>query len=162
MIGPMDFTMNDESGIVIEGHEREPMIRQPWHPPYYQRLCEDAGLEKAVDLLMWELEIGDRPSVRPAIFTMAERARERYGLTLRHMTRRSLRSDLDLFAEVYNAAWDGQLGLRPLLQGGPRRLRARPPARLRPEVVPGRRDAPTATSPASRSRRSTSTRSCRR
>jgi hypothetical protein len=38
MIGPMDFTMNDESGIVIEGHEREPMIRQPWHPPYYQRL----------------------------------------------------------------------------------------------------------------------------
>ena len=44
MIGPMDFTMNDESGIMIEGFEREPMIRQPWHPPYYQRLCEEAGL----------------------------------------------------------------------------------------------------------------------
>jgi hypothetical protein len=113
MIGPMDFTMNDESGIVIEGHEREPMIRQPWHPPYYQRLCEDAGLQKAVDLLMWELEIGDRPSVRPAIFTMAERARERYGLTLRHMTRRSLRRDLDLFAEVYNAAWKDNWGFVP-------------------------------------------------
>ncbi len=28
------------------------------------------------------------------------------------MTRRSLRSDLDLFAEVYNAAWAQQLGLR--------------------------------------------------
>ena len=40
MVGPMDFTMNDESGVLIEGFEREPMIRQPWHPPYYQRLCE--------------------------------------------------------------------------------------------------------------------------
>ena len=39
MVGPMDFTMNDESGIVIEGHERVPMIKQPWHPPYYQRLA---------------------------------------------------------------------------------------------------------------------------
>ena len=37
MVGPMDFTMNDESGVLIEGFELEPMIRQPWHPPYYQR-----------------------------------------------------------------------------------------------------------------------------
>ena len=82
MIGPMDFTMNDESGVVIEGLEREPMIRQPWHPPYYQRLCEDAGLEKAVDLLMWELEIGDR--VRAPRDLHDGRASTRaHGLTLR-------------------------------------------------------------------------------
>jgi len=113
MIGPMDFTMNDESGVVIEGHDREPMIRQPWHPAYYQRLCEDAGLTKAVDLLMWALQIEDRASVRPAIFEIAERARERHGMTLRHMTRRSLRRDLDLFADVYNAAWAGNWGFVP-------------------------------------------------
>jgi hypothetical protein len=113
MIGPMDFTMNDESGIVIEGHEREPMVRQPWHPPYYQRLAEEVGLAKAVDLLMWELQIEDRQSVRPAIFEIAERARERHGMTLRHMTRRSLRRDLDLFAEVYNAAWKDNWGFVP-------------------------------------------------
>ncbi|MBV9049926.1 MAG: hypothetical protein JOY58_16760, partial [Solirubrobacterales bacterium] len=44
MVGPMDFQMNDESGVLIEGFEREPMIRQPWHPRYYQERCEDAGL----------------------------------------------------------------------------------------------------------------------
>jgi hypothetical protein len=113
MIGPMDFSMNDESGILIEGHDREPLIRQPWQPPYYQRLVEGAGLTKAVDLLHWELRIGDRPSVRPAIFEIAERARERHGMTLRHMTRRSLRRDLDLFAEVYNAAWANNWGFVP-------------------------------------------------
>ena len=36
LIGPMDFTMIDESGVLIEGHDREPFIKQPWHPPYYQ------------------------------------------------------------------------------------------------------------------------------
>src|SRR5688572_3681835 len=34
-IGPMDFTMNDESGVMIEGFDRMPLIKQPWHPPYY-------------------------------------------------------------------------------------------------------------------------------
>ena len=35
MVGPMDFTMNDECGVQIEGFERMPFIKQPWHPPYY-------------------------------------------------------------------------------------------------------------------------------
>ena len=37
MVGPASFTMNDESGILVEGFELRPMILQPWHPPYYQR-----------------------------------------------------------------------------------------------------------------------------
>ena len=37
LLGPMDFTTNDEIGILIEGFERRPMILEPWHPPYYQR-----------------------------------------------------------------------------------------------------------------------------
>ena len=105
MLGPMDFTMNDESGVLIEGFEREPMIRQPWHPPYYQRLLEDAGLAKAMDLYMWELSIADRGSVRPILFRLAEEAETKHGVTLRKMTRRSLRRDLDAFGEIYNAAW---------------------------------------------------------
>jgi len=105
MLGPMDFTMNDESGVLIEGFDREPMIRQPWHPPYYQRLLEDAGLAKAMDLYMWELSIADRSSVRPILFRLAEEAETKHGVTLRKMTRRSLRRDLDAFGEIYNAAW---------------------------------------------------------
>ena len=32
MIGPMDFTINDESGVMIEGFEREPMIKHALAP----------------------------------------------------------------------------------------------------------------------------------
>ena len=58
------------------------MVRQPWHPPYYQRLCEEAGLEKAVDLLMWELHIvGQRDKVLPVILEMAEKLEPEHGIT---------------------------------------------------------------------------------
>jgi hypothetical protein len=102
----MDFTMNDESGILIEGFEREPMIRMPWQPPYYQERCEQAGLTKAMDLLMWELYFTDRYSgLMKVIPDIAETARTKHGVTIRKMSRRHLRRDMDEFAKVYNAAW---------------------------------------------------------
>jgi hypothetical protein len=113
MVGPMDFTMNDESGVMIEGFEREPMIKQPWHPPYYQRLCEAAGLTKAMDLLMWELDISDREHMLPIIFQLAEQLEPRHGVTIRKMSRRTLRRDMDRFADVYNEAWSENWGFSP-------------------------------------------------
>ncbi len=46
--------------MLIEGFELEPMIRQPWHPPYYQQRVEAAGLVKAMDVFHWDLRLDDR------------------------------------------------------------------------------------------------------
>jgi len=113
MVGPMDFSMNEESGVLIEGHEREPMIRQPWHPPYYQRLCEQAGLEKAMDLYSWMLEISDREDMLPILPELDKRAREEHGVKIRKMSRLRLRREMDRFAEIYNAAWAENWGFVP-------------------------------------------------
>jgi ribosomal protein S18 acetylase RimI-like enzyme len=105
MVGPADFSMNDESGVLIEGFDLRPMIRQPWHPPYYQRLMEQAGMTKAMDLFMWNLEVSDRSKVLPVIFELAEKVESEHGIRVRAMRRRQLRKDMDAFAEVYNSAW---------------------------------------------------------
>ena len=108
MVGPMDFTINDESGVLLEGFERDPMLRQPWHPPSYQRLCEDpagGGLTKAMDLLMWELDIADRARMLPLLPELAEKAQSEHGVVLRKWSRRRMRAEMDRFAEVYNSAW---------------------------------------------------------
>jgi GNAT superfamily N-acetyltransferase len=105
MVGPADFSMNDESGVLIEGFDLRPMIRQPWHPPYYQRLVEDSGLTKAMDLYMWNLEVTERDKVMPVIWELAEKSHSEHGIRVRPMRRRQLRKDLDVFAEVYNSAW---------------------------------------------------------
>ena len=113
MIGPMDFGMNDESGVLIEGFDRMPFVKQPWHPPYYAARCEEAGLEKAVDLFMYELVISDRSKILPIVFKLAGQVEERHGITIRRMSRRSLRRDMDRFAEVYNEAWSENWGFVP-------------------------------------------------
>ena len=113
MVGPMDFTMNDESGVLIEGFDREPMVRQSWQPPYYQRLCEEAGLEKAVDTFMWQLHITGRENVMPIIWDLAEKLEPKHGIRIRKMSRLHLRRDLDAFAEIYNEAWSRNWGFVP-------------------------------------------------
>jgi hypothetical protein len=113
MVGPMDFTMNDECGVLIDGFERMPFLKQPWHPEYYGPRCEEAGLAKAVDLFMYELVIDDRSKILPIVFKLAEQVESRHGITIRRMSRRSLRRDLDRFAEVYNEAWSENWGFVP-------------------------------------------------
>lgn len=105
MVGPASFAMNDESGVLIEGFDLRPMILQPWNPPYYPELIEQSGMAKAMDLLMWNLEVSDRAKVLPVIFELAEKVQSEHGIRVRPMRRWQLRKDMDAFAEVYNAAW---------------------------------------------------------
>jgi GNAT superfamily N-acetyltransferase len=114
MVGPMDFSMNEECGVLVEGFELEPMIKQPWHPPYYHHLCEAAGLTKAMDLLHWELHLSDREErMLPLLPKLARRATEKHRVTIRRMSRVHLRRELDEFAKVYNAAWSRNWGFVP-------------------------------------------------
>ena len=105
MVGPACFAMNDESGILIEGFDLRPMVVQPWNPPYYAERMEAAGMTKAMDLLMWNLEVSDRERVLPVIFELAEKVQSEHGIRVRPMRRWQLRKDMDSFAEVYNSAW---------------------------------------------------------
>jgi GNAT superfamily N-acetyltransferase len=117
LLGPMDFTTNDEIGILIEGFEREPMILEPWHPPYYQRLIEAEGFGKAMDVLMWELRMGqlkEGERVDPSIHAAAEKALQDEGITIRNMRKRDMAGEVRRFMDVYNEAWGDNWGFVPI------------------------------------------------
>ena len=114
MVGPMDFTTNDECGLLVEGHDRMPIILTPWQYPYYQRLLEGAGLTKAMDTFMWELWVDKRERVHPTIWEMAERVESEHGIVVRPANKRDLRAEVERFLEVYNAAWEKNWGFVPL------------------------------------------------
>ena len=117
MVGPMDFTTNDECGLLIEGHERPPIILWPWHHPYYQALYrEDEGIEKAMDLLMWSLHMSGRATVRDAIWRRADKLESEHGIVCRKMRKRDLHAEVTRFLEVYNAAWEHNWASVPLTE----------------------------------------------
>jgi GNAT superfamily N-acetyltransferase len=117
VLGPMDFTTNDEIGVLIDGFERRPMILQPWHPPYYQQLVESLGFAKAMDVLMWELNFGDLKDGErfdPAIHAAAAKALEEEGITIRSMRKREMADEVRRFMDVYNEAWGDNWGFVPI------------------------------------------------
>ncbi len=116
ILGPMDFTTNDEVGVLIEGYERRPMILENWHPPHYLGLIEANGFGKAMDLLMWELQFGDLKEGErfdPAIHAAAEKGLRDEGVTIRKISMRNLPDEMRAFSEVYNEAWGDNWGFVP-------------------------------------------------
>jgi GNAT superfamily N-acetyltransferase len=115
MVGPMDFTTNDEIGVLIVGHEYPPIILCPWHHPYYQRLFEqDVGMDKAMDLYMWSLHVTGRDKVHPAIWEMADKLESEHGIVCRSFRKKDLQQEVTRFLEVYNSAWERNWGFVPL------------------------------------------------
>jgi GNAT superfamily N-acetyltransferase len=119
MLGPMDFTTNDECGILIEGYDRHPLVLEPWHPPYYRELLEALGMTKSMDLLMWELYLGtlkqgDR--FHEFIHEAAEKSESEHGVTVRQMRKNDLEAEVARFMEVYNEAWGPNWGFVPITE----------------------------------------------
>jgi GNAT superfamily N-acetyltransferase len=116
MVGPMDFTTNDEIGVLVEGHEYRPIILCPWQHSYYQQLMQDAGMEKAMDVYMWSLHVTGRDQVHPAIWQAAERLEDEHGIVCRNFRKRDLQREVTRFLEVYNASWERNWGFVPLTE----------------------------------------------
>jgi GNAT superfamily N-acetyltransferase len=117
--GPMDFTTNDETGIMIEGFEHRPVILEPWHPPYYQELIESNGFGKAIDLLMWHLEMGklkEGLKFHPAIHEAAQKSLDEHSITIRSMKKSDMANEIARFHEVYNEAWGDNWGFVPITE----------------------------------------------
>ena len=119
MLGPMDFTTNDECGLLVEGYDLEPLVLEPWHPPYYRELLEGLGMTKAMDLLMWRLAMGELKQgdqFHDLIHQAAEAAATEHGVVVRQMRKRDLEAEIDRFMEVYNEAWGRNWGFVPITE----------------------------------------------
>jgi GNAT superfamily N-acetyltransferase len=119
ILGPMDFTTNDEVGLLVEGYEKRPMILQPWQPPYYRELVEGRGFRKRIDLWMWWLALGELKQgneFHPMIHAAAEKVESEHGITIRNMRRGDLEYEVHRFMEVYNEAWGSNWGFVPVTE----------------------------------------------
>jgi GNAT superfamily N-acetyltransferase len=113
MLGPLDFSTNHESGLLIQGHEFRPQILENWHHPYYRDLLEGQGLIKAMDLYKWEIDYSNRDQLLPIIVDLADRLEPEHGIRLRRMHKRDLEQEVRSFVEVYTSAWSTNWGFVP-------------------------------------------------
>lgn len=113
MVGPMNYTTNDELGVVVDGFDVPPSIFEACTPRYYPGLFDGAGFSKAKDVYMYSLEVTDKDKVHPAIFGAARRVDES-SFRIKKFSRFTVNSDVDRFLDIYNASWEKNWGFVPL------------------------------------------------
>ncbi|MFA4919001.1 MAG: hypothetical protein WC581_07105 [Thermodesulfovibrionales bacterium] len=111
MRGPMNFSTNEECGLLLEGFDSPPMLMMPYNPPYYHDLMEHYGMKKAKDLFAYIL---DTPDELPNKILRVARIAEKFGITVRQIDKKMFKRDMMIFKDVYNSAWGKNWGFIPL------------------------------------------------
>ncbi len=112
MIGPFELSINYLSGVLVDAFDRDPGINMPYNPPYYDRLLQGTGLEKARDLLQWGID-PQRP-IPERISRLADKMKARSGVTVRAMRFDDWDAEVLRTLEVYNDAWEKNWGFVPV------------------------------------------------
>lgn len=111
MQGPMNPSINDECGLLIEGFQAPPRLMMSYNPPYYQELLEGYGLRKVKDLYAYDVEV---PAVLPDRITRVAEEARRQGVKVRPVNLQRFEEEITLIREIYNEAWSSNWGFLPL------------------------------------------------
>ncbi|MFW6089002.1 MAG: N-acetyltransferase family protein [Gemmatimonadota bacterium] len=113
MRGPASFSTNEQVGLLVDGFDMQPVVMMPYNPPYYERLIEAAGFEKAQDLLALHLVL---PEIPEFLLKRERRLAKRLDVTVRHIDMDDFEAELDRVRQLYNAAWERNWGFVPMTE----------------------------------------------
>lgn len=114
IIGPVNPSTNEPCGLLVDGFNRPALAMMVYNKSYYPALLESVALQKKVDLLAYDIpleDVGDRPvQLEEKLLT---RLRQKQ-ITIRTVRKKDLANEARKVREVYNAAWDENLGFVPM------------------------------------------------
>lgn len=111
IVGPFNLSINEESGVLIQGFDTPPYPYMPHNYSYYQKLIENCGYGKIKDLVAWSYD-SKRPIPEPAM-QIAQVVKEYPGLVVREVDMKNLERDVRIVADVFNSAWSKNWGFIP-------------------------------------------------
>lgn len=109
--GPVNPSMNDECGLLVDGFDGPPVVLMTYNPEYYIKLIEGAGYSKAKDMHAFLLSQETYRSEK--LERLADLIRERNGITFRNIdfkNKEQFTKDVNLIKNMYNEAWQPNWG----------------------------------------------------
>jgi GNAT superfamily N-acetyltransferase len=117
LLGPAQFSTNDEIGLLVEGFDDAPRILMTYNPRYYQGYIEAAGFHKAMDLLAYTTnfrEIEARGGLPPKLLRVVEKVRARGQFRVRPVHLWEFEKELERVKVIYNQSWERNWGFVPM------------------------------------------------
>ncbi len=114
MDGPINFGQrSDWWGLLVEGHEFQPLYKNNYNPPYYKELFENYGFRNYFNQhsYVWR-QATSETSAR--VFDRAERLLAMPGYRVKTIDTNNLEEEAENFRLVYNKAWALFSGVKPM------------------------------------------------
>ena len=113
MRGPTNPSMNDVSGMLVDGFDRMPSIMMPYNKSYYPDYLQTVGLTKA--MTMWAYFIEQSQEGMARLRKGLGLIQKRYpDLRLRKLDMSRFFEDAKIVLEIYNDAWEKNWGHVPM------------------------------------------------
>jgi GNAT superfamily N-acetyltransferase len=117
MIGPAQFSGNEELGLLIDGFDDRPRILMTYNPPRYQEYIEGAGFEKAMDLWAYSVDLQNYLENMPEkLIRVTEKVRERKKFVVRKVNMRDFDREVERLKPIYNTSWEKNWGFVPMTE----------------------------------------------
>ncbi len=117
LLGPAQFSTNDEVGLLVDGFEDRPRILMTYNPPYYMDFLEAAGFHKAMDLLAYAADLDQlRASggIPPKVRRVVEKVKARGQFHVRSMQMGEFDEEVERVKRIYNQSWVRNWGFVPM------------------------------------------------
>ena len=110
--GPLNPSLNESAGLLIDGFDTDPMLLMPHNPPEYAGFIEAAGYRKIEGSVRLALRQRTAPSRRIAE-RLAARVQQRHGIRVRPLEMSEFAREVEWLREVYCGAWQHNWGFVP-------------------------------------------------
>jgi GNAT superfamily N-acetyltransferase len=110
MLGPMNFTIYDEIGILADGFDNEPklpIILEMYNPKYYVDLLARAGYAKDID---WLSFLVTKDVCIPEIVVKVKQRLISKGFVFRCISMKNIEQEVEAVKDVINTAWSDNWG----------------------------------------------------
>ena len=111
LVGPLNFCIYDEVGLLVEGFDSMPAMFQTHNPPYYEEQLTAWGLSKAFDWHAYRLRLD---ADIPAMERRLEEILKRETVVLRDLIPGELHRRAEEVFNLFNEAWAPNWGHVPL------------------------------------------------
>ncbi|HQU14924.1 MAG TPA: N-acetyltransferase [Gammaproteobacteria bacterium] len=110
--GPFNLSINEESGLLVEGFDTPPMVMMGHARSYYGPRVEANGYAKVMDLLAYRLRTDF--AAPPAMQALARRMDQR--IRVRPLRRERFDEEVEILRGIFNDAWSGNWGFIPFTE----------------------------------------------
>lgn len=121
MRGPFSLSINEETGMLVEGFDSPPTIMSPHHRAYQQVLAEGAGLRKIKDCYGWRHDVVPAPPRAQKAWDMINSLPE---VRFRSVSPRNLKKEVRDILDVFNDAWQHNWGFVPATDAEAKKMAA--------------------------------------